>query len=144
MVTRQKDALRLLLEARLKTERFVDDVKIYIQEDPELVGVVKKFQRGIQVDSPHPESLTSSDGKASFLGYTGEAIDDIAVMDDPSISDQRKSYRQGLVQRLRDAHIFLHKIYFSLGDIYHVMGRGAEEAESYGTAELIRQSILER
>ncbi|KAF4586100.1 hypothetical protein EYR38_010373 [Pleurotus pulmonarius] len=47
-----------------------------------------------------------------------------------------------LRNRLREVTIALHRAYFVMGDVYHVLGRKEEEDAAYAQAEDLRKSIL--
>ncbi|KAF8343895.1 SNF2 family N-terminal domain-containing protein [Cantharellus anzutake] len=143
VVARKNDALNLLLETRARTENFINDVKLYIHEEltrPEGGGTTNVTGHEI---IPPDFGTSHSDDEDLIDTYIDETAEVIGL-DESAGADPRKSYRHGLFQRLRDARILLHRIKFSLGDIYHAMGENGQEVENYDAAEVIRQSILKR
>ncbi|KAG8882452.1 hypothetical protein FRB98_003695 [Tulasnella sp. 332] len=56
--------------------------------------------------------------------------------------DAHRHKRSVMSNRLRDVQVVLHRVEFSLGDIYHYLRKTDEEAESYGHAEELRRSLL--
>ncbi|KAG9016567.1 hypothetical protein FRB90_003006 [Tulasnella sp. 427] len=56
--------------------------------------------------------------------------------------DEHRHVRQGLLARIREAQVVLHRIEFSLGDLYHQLGKVKEEEDSYERAETLRRSLL--
>ncbi|KAJ8517090.1 hypothetical protein ONZ45_g5672 [Pleurotus djamor] len=59
----------------------------------------------------------------------------------PNASQSTK--KGALNNRLRDATITLHRVHFVLGDVYHILGRNAEEEASYASAEALRRNVLQ-
>lgn len=54
--------------------------------------------------------------------------------------------KTGLVNRLRDCYLSLHRVKFLQGDMYHVMGeqKVVDEEAAYATAEGLRKRLLKR
>lgn len=67
--------------------------------------------------------------------------DSIRLPKTPAGKEHRAKQRS-LRSRLREAKVVLHKIVFLLGDNYHALGRGKEEAEAYEEAETLRKGLL--
>ena len=56
--------------------------------------------------------------------------------------DEHRRGRMAFLSRIREVQVVLHRVEFSLGDIYHHFGKSKEEDESYAQAEALRRSLL--
>jgi E3 ubiquitin-protein ligase SHPRH len=82
-------------------------------------------------DNQDPEDEDASDPKLEGLPQTPAGREHMAK-------------RIGLLSRLRECHMVLHKVKFLQGDVYHVLGASHSTAEdiAYTAAEKLRQTLL--
>ncbi|KAG8915263.1 hypothetical protein FRC00_006131 [Tulasnella sp. 408] len=81
-------------------------------------------------------------GKATAAESDGTSSPNPEPLPASAEGDEHRHIRQGLLTRIREAQVVLHRIEFCLGDLYHQLGKAKEEEESYGEAEGLRRSLL--
>ena len=56
--------------------------------------------------------------------------------------EEHRIKRRAIKQRLREGQLVLHRVKFLQGDVYHVLGKSAEEDAAYQAAETLRHELL--
>ncbi|KDQ23693.1 hypothetical protein PLEOSDRAFT_1048636 [Pleurotus ostreatus PC15] len=85
-------------------------------------------------------SAVTAKGQSSNADEDPEDDESNAGSDDANGSS---AVQKGTLRnRLREVIIALHRAYFVMGDVYHVLGRKEEEDAAYAQAEDLRKSIL--
>ncbi|KAG8904371.1 hypothetical protein FRC01_008755, partial [Tulasnella sp. 417] len=95
-----------------------------------------------------PHQVANGDPKGKGKGKATDTEPDDTSSPNPELlpanaeGDEHRHIRQGLLARIREAQVVLHRIEFCLGDLYHQLGKVKEEEESYANAEALRRSLL--
>lgn len=56
--------------------------------------------------------------------------------------EEHRIKRRAIKQRLREGQLVLHRVKFLQGDVYHVLGKSADEDAAYQVAETLRHGLL--
>jgi E3 ubiquitin-protein ligase SHPRH len=56
--------------------------------------------------------------------------------------EEHRTKRKAIKQRLREGQLVLHRVKFLQGDVYHVLGKFADEDAAYQAAETLRRELL--
>ena len=56
--------------------------------------------------------------------------------------EEHRTKRTAIKQRLREGQLVLHRVKFLQGDVYHVLGKSADEDAAYQVAETLRRELL--
>ena len=56
--------------------------------------------------------------------------------------EEHRIKRRAIKQRLREGQLVLHRVKFLQGDVFHVLGKSAEEDAAYQAAETLRHGLL--
>ena len=56
--------------------------------------------------------------------------------------EEHRNKRGAIKQRLREGQLVLHRVKFLQGDVYHVLGKSADEDAAYQAAEILRCKLL--
>ena len=56
--------------------------------------------------------------------------------------EEHRIKRRAIKQRLREGQLVLHRVKFLQGDVFHVLGRSADEDVAYQAAETLRHGLL--
>jgi E3 ubiquitin-protein ligase SHPRH len=56
--------------------------------------------------------------------------------------EEHRIKRRAIKQRLREGQLVLHRVKFLQGDVFHVLGKSADEDAAYQAAETLRHELL--
>ena len=56
--------------------------------------------------------------------------------------EEHRIKRRAIKQRLREGQLVMHRVKFLQGDVFHVLGRSADEDAAYQVAETLRHGLL--
>ena len=56
--------------------------------------------------------------------------------------EEHRIKRRAIKQRLREGQLVLHRVKFLQGDVFHVLGKSADEDTAYQAAETLRHGLL--
>ena len=56
--------------------------------------------------------------------------------------EEHRIKRRAIKQRLREGQLVLHRVKFLKGDVFHVLGKSADEDAAYQAAESLRHGLL--
>ena len=113
-------------------------------------------QARAQASSPDVSTTQKGKGKEREIfdeDEYGEDEDDSTEHDgedDPEEKDlpktpageEHRTKRRAIMQRLREGQLVLHRVKFLQGDVYHVLGKSADEDAAYQVAENLRRELL--
>lgn len=141
----RQDALNLIDELRETLAKHDEKGKQLIKEANARAGGENTAIGTSQIDEDQ-QGPANGDIKGKGKATSSESDDDSSpnheLLPASAEGDEHRHARQGLLARMREAQVVLHRIEFSLGDLYHQLGKAKEEEESYGNAEALRRSLL--
>ncbi|KAG8974351.1 hypothetical protein FRC05_007512 [Tulasnella sp. 425] len=140
-----QDALNLIEELRETLAKHDEKGKQLIKDANARAGEENAAIGTSQIDEGQ-QGAANGDLKGKGKATSSESVDDSSpnpeLLPASAEGDEHRHARQGLLARIREAQVVLHRIEFSLGDLYHQLGKAKEEEESYGNAEALRRSLL--
>jgi len=141
---RHQHARDRLQEAETDVSRFIKELRDVLA-DHDLKGKALKAEAGnrqARVDQ-------TGKGKGKMTTDVDDLEDEDSEADEEALGlpktpagDEHRTQRTAIKQRLREGSLLLHKVKFLQGDVYHVLGKSAEEDAAYGTAEELRRQLL--
>lgn len=147
-------AANLLLQAEQEANAIIQEVEAEIALHDEKGEALKKEAAALRAarrKSAEPEPSDKGKGKARVVDdFSSDESDD----DDDSMNDEgmpktpagreHVHKKTGLVNRLRDCYLSLHRVKFLQGDVYHAMGehKAVDEEAAYAAAEALRKRLL--
>lgn len=147
-------AANLLLQAEQEADSLIQDVQAEIALHDEKGEALKKEAAALRAarrKSAEPDPSDKGKGKARVVDLSSDESDDD---DEDSMNDEgmpktpagreHLHKKTGLVNRLRDCYLSLHRVKFLQGDVYHIMGehKAADEEAAYAAAEALRKQLL--
>ncbi|KAG9032861.1 hypothetical protein FRB95_000945 [Tulasnella sp. JGI-2019a] len=156
--SRYARSLEILLSVRAETLTMIkelEDVMFKIDEEGSQLISAAQSQDPNALVGASIEEVQESSGVASSSKSKGKGreVDRVETplrttptgMDDLPASAEGEAHRHKrsvMSNRLRDVQVVLHRAEFSLGDLYHYLGKAAEEGEYYAHAEELRRLLL--
>ncbi|KAG8931842.1 hypothetical protein FRC02_002077 [Tulasnella sp. 418] len=157
--TRHKKALEMLKDIRAESVAMIQELEEAIaKHDKEGKKLIAEANEKNVSTSSRSTTLVASDatddvkGKGKAREGLEEAEETDSEEDEDSaglkglpanaVGDDHRARRVTLSLRLREVQVTLHRIEFSLGDLYHYLGKAIEEEQSYGNAESLRRMLL--
>ncbi|TBU46840.1 SNF2 family N-terminal domain-containing protein [Dichomitus squalens] len=163
---RYRQALDMLLEAEQEADKLIADLKEaqaeYAKEREKLQSEMAQLRASRRQDSSEAQTEKSKDsdfskgkGKAKDNGKeqdkeerTGSEspdfdLDEEGIPRNPA-GEAHRAKGISIHGRMRSVRIALHRVKFLQGDVYHVLGKSYEAAESeaYAAAEELRRALL--
>ncbi|KIO21101.1 hypothetical protein M407DRAFT_29255 [Tulasnella calospora MUT 4182] len=153
---KQKKALEAFIPIRRDTLSLIEELKVTLAShdekgkqlikeanaraggDDSAIGASSTGEGQHQAASGDPKGK----GKAISTEFDDTSSPNPELLPASAEGDEHRHVRQGLLARIREAQVVLHRIEFCLGDLYHQLGKAKEEEESYGEAEVLRRSLL--
>lgn len=147
-------AANLLLQAEQEANAAIQEVQAEIALHDEKGEVLKKEAAAVRAarrKSAEPDPFDKGKGKARVVddSSSDESDDDSDSMSGEGMPKtpagrEHVHKKTGLVNRLRDWYLTLHRVKFLQGDVYHVMGdhKALDEEAAYAAAEVLRKQLL--
>ncbi|KIO23593.1 hypothetical protein M407DRAFT_26965 [Tulasnella calospora MUT 4182] len=120
----KKKALQELIQLRQDTLSLIEELGQALASHD---AKGRDIKGGGKVTSTDPNDTSSPNPE---LLPTGAEVED------------HRHVRQSLYARIREGRVVLHKIEFSLGDLFHQLGKVSEERVSYANADGLRKLLL--
>ncbi|KZS95380.1 hypothetical protein SISNIDRAFT_408473 [Sistotremastrum niveocremeum HHB9708] len=141
---RYQNALALLLECQAGASQLLHDLDSASQEHRRAGFILRREalrqHKGIETEDNGTAMEESQDVDVDM---ESSDIEDEENSLPKTIAGQEHSAKTLSLQlRYREAQVVQHRIYFLLGDVYHVLGSTVAETEAYEKAEEVRRSIL--
>lgn len=103
----------------------------------------KRTNPGLMDDDENEPGPSKAKGKGKERDPSESGEDQMSELPASAEGEEHRRVRMAFVSRIREARVLLHRIEFSMGDLYHHFGKSREEEEAYGEAEAIRRSLLQ-
>ena len=158
-MNRYQSALETLDLAEKDSQKHLEEIRSTLAKH-DVIGkemkaeTAKLRQARARASSPEVTTTQKGKGKERERYFEGEDEDDSSEQsdgeDDPEEKDlpktlageEHRTKRRAIKQRLREGQLVLHRVKFLQGDVYHVLGKSAEEDAAYEAAETLRRELL--
>ena len=80
--------------------------------------------------------------KDKEIEHDGEVDPEEKDLPKTPAGEEHRIKRRSIKQRLREGRLVLHRVKFLQGDVFHVLGRPADEDAAYQAAETLRHGLL--
>ncbi|KAG8965698.1 hypothetical protein FRC00_003173 [Tulasnella sp. 408] len=150
---KQKKALEAFTSIRRDTLSLIEELREVLESHDEKGNQLIKEanaragggESAIGIDEDQRQAANTDPkgkGKATAAESDGTSSPNPELLPASAEGEEHRHIRQGLLARIREAQVVLHRIEFCLGDLYHQLGKAKEEEDSYGEAEGLRRSLL--
>jgi E3 ubiquitin-protein ligase SHPRH len=76
------------------------------------------------------------------IEHDGEVDSEEKDLPKTPAGEEHRTRRRAIKQRLREGQLVLHRVKFLQGDVFHVLGKSADEDAAYQAAENLRHGLL--
>ena len=138
--------MRTLEMAETETDEHLSELKRVLKEH-DIKGKAMIEQAALlrqeRGEDPAPSDKGKGKAREKADEDEGSGVDpeELGLPKTPA-GDEHRTKRRAIKQRLREAYLLLHQVKFLKGDVYHVLGRSAEEDAAYQAAEKLRRELL--
>jgi len=140
---RHQHARDRLQEAETDVSRFIKELRdVLADHDLKRKALKAETVRQAKVDQTGKGKGRMTTDVDDFEDEDSEADEEGLGLPKTPAGDEHRTQRKGIKQRLREGSLLLHKVKFLQGDVYHALGKSAEEDAAYEVAEELRRQLL--
>ena len=88
------------------------------------------------------EKFSEDEDEDEEIEHDGDVDPEEKDLPKTPAGEEHRIKRRAIKQRLREGQLVLHRVKFLQGDVFHVLGKSADEDAAYQVAETLRHELL--